>query len=163
MSIYFQTIWLQTVQILYILKKFKKNPENIQSRSKIREISSQGQKSESGIPENFLYKIFIKSHFRGGLCYKFFLKNDCNPQKSRFFAFFMYSTFLHRQKDWCSAIWKQNGQNGRGLDFAQVRTLFFSGKKPDPENPGKIRIWNFLYLWSDIKIGQHNCLFYRKM
>ena len=78
------------------IEKIQKNLENIQSRSKIREISSQGQKSGSGIPENFLYKNFIKSHFRGGLCYKFFLKNDCNPQKSRFFAFFMYSTFLHK-------------------------------------------------------------------
>ena len=78
------------------IEKIQKNPENIQSRSKIREISSQGQKSGSGIPEKFLYKNFIKSHFRGGLCYKFFLKNDCNPQKSRFFALFMYSTFLHR-------------------------------------------------------------------
>ena len=27
--------------------------------------------------------------------------------------------------------------NGQEFDLAQVRALFFSGEKPDPENPGK--------------------------
>ena len=81
-----------------LIEKIQKNPENIQSGSKIRKIYSLGRKSGSRIPENFVHEIFIKSHFRGGLCYKFFLKNDCNPQKSMFFAFFMFSTFLHKTK-----------------------------------------------------------------
>ena len=81
-----------------LIEKIQKNPENIQSGSKIRKIYSLGRKSGSRIPENFVHEIFIKSHFRGGLCYKFFLKNDCNPQKSMFFASFMFSTFLHKTK-----------------------------------------------------------------
>ena len=71
-----------------LIEKIQKNLENIQSESKIRKIYSLGRKSGSRIPENFVHEIFIKSHFRGGLCYKFFLKNDCNPQKSMFFCIF---------------------------------------------------------------------------
>ena len=122
------------------IEKIQKNLENIQSRSKIREISSQGQKSGSGIPEKFLYKIFIKSHFRGGLCYKFFLKNDSNPQKSRFFAFFMLSTFLHKKKGliYCYLVTKWSKWLRAWL-CTSPRTVFFrektgsgkSGKNPD--------------------------------
>ena len=58
----------------------------------------------------------------------------------------------------------KSGQKfGKEFDFAQVRTLFFSGKKPDPENPGKIRIWNFLYLGWDFENGHYKLLFYGEM
>ena len=69
--------------------KKSKNPENVES-------GLRNPDPEFRIPENFGFEIFLKSHFRGGLCYMFLLKNDFNPQKSRFFAFFMYSTFLHK-------------------------------------------------------------------
>ena len=48
------------------------------------------------------------------------------------------------------------------FDFAQVRPLFFSGKKPDPENPVKIWIRNSGYFWSDFKNGIHKIQFYGK-
>ena len=35
---------------------------------------------------------------------------------------------------------KSRLQNGKEFDPVQVRTRKNSGKKPDPENPGKIRI-----------------------
>ena len=35
---------------------------------------------------------------------------------------------------------KSRLQNGKEFDLVQVRTRKISGKKPDPENPGKIRI-----------------------
>ena len=85
------------------------------------------------------------------------------PKKVGFLHFSCTPHSSTRQKDWSSAIWKQNGQNGRGFDFAQVRALFFSGKKPDPENPGKIRIWNFSYLGRDFEKGHYKLLSYGDM
>ena len=80
-----------TTNCLYVIliTKSQKNPEipeNIESGWKIR----------IRIPENFWPQIFLKFDFKGGLWSKVLLKNDFNPQKSRFFAFFMYSTFLHK-------------------------------------------------------------------
>ena len=74
------------VHICYGFKKFEKSGK---FRARIT-------KSGPGIPENFGFEFFLKLHFRGGLCYKFFLKNDFNPLKNRFFAVFMFSTFLHK-------------------------------------------------------------------
>ena len=71
-------------------KKFKKSG-NLES-------GFQNPDPEFRIPENFGLEIFLKFHFRGGLCYKFFLKNDSKPQKSRFLALFMSSTLLHKTK-----------------------------------------------------------------
>ena len=47
--------------------------------------------------------------------------------------------------------WQYSGEK---FDLPQPPALFFSGKKPDPENPGKIRIWNFFYFWLDFQNGQ---------
>ena len=44
---------------------------------------------------------------------------------------------------------------GKELDHLQPSTNKNSGKKPDPENPGKIRISNFCYFGSDIKNGYY--------
>ena len=69
-------------------------------------------------------------------------------------VFFILSTFLHI----IDFLWNNTNiighQNGWLFDFAQVRAIFFSGKKPDPENPGKIRIWFFSRFWSDFKNRQ---------
>ena len=51
-----------------------KNLENIES-------GLQSPDTEFEILENFGFEIFLKSHFRGGLWFKFFLKNDFNPPK----------------------------------------------------------------------------------
>ena len=136
-----------------LIEKIQKNPENIQSGSKIRKIYSLGRKSGSRIPENFVHEIFIKSHFRGGLCYKFFLKNDSNPQKSRFFAFFMLSTFLHKKKGliYCYLVTKWSKWLRAWL-CASPRTVFFrektgsgkSGKNPDMKFPiFVVRYWDW--------------------
>ena len=69
--------------------KNSKNPENLEPRLL-------NPDPEFRIPENFGFEFFLKLHFRGGLCYKFFLKNDFNPLKNRFFAVFMFSTFFHK-------------------------------------------------------------------
>ena len=42
----------------------------------------------------------------------------------------------------------------QGISYAQVRALKNSGKKPDPENPGKNPDMKFLFFGSDIKNGQ---------
>ena len=48
----------------------------------------------------------------------------------------------------------KSGQKfGKELDRPQPSAIYFSGKKPDPENPGKIRISNFCYFGSDFKNG----------
>ena len=44
-------------------------------------------------------------------------------------------------------------QNGRENSYAQVRALKNSGKKPDPENPGKNPDIKFLFFGSDFKNG----------
>ena len=48
---------------------------------------------------------------------------------------------------------KSGLQNGKEFDPLQVPARKNSGKKPDPENPGKIRISNFYYFGSDFKNG----------
>ena len=50
---------------------------------------------------------------------------------------------------------KSGLQNGKEFDQRQVPPRKISGKKPDPENPGKIRISNFCYFGSDIKNGYY--------
>ena len=52
---------------------------------------------------------------------------------------------------------------GKELDRLQVSANKNSGKKPDPENPGKNPDLKFPIFWSDIEIGQYNFLFYIKM
>ena len=47
------------------MQKFKKSGNHMQS---VRE----NPDPEFQIPENFGFEIFLKSHFRGGICYMFF-------------------------------------------------------------------------------------------
>ena len=55
----------------------------------------------------------------------------------------------------------KSGQKfGKEFDKPQVPPIFFSGKKPDLENPGKFRILNFLYLMTDFKNGQQKVAIY---
>ena len=56
--------------------KNSKNPENLEPGLLNPDL-------EFRIPENFGFEFFLKLHFRGGLCYKFFLKNDFNPLKNQ--------------------------------------------------------------------------------
>ena len=55
---------------------------------------------------------------------------------------------------------KSGQKNGKEFDLLQVPTRKNSGKKPDPEIPGKIRFPNFWYLMSDFHKGQQNVLFH---
>ena len=116
--------------------------------------------------ENFFLKFFFFNSDQF-LLNTFLSKMIIYPKKMCFlpkkvcFLYFSCSPHSSTRPNCLYNLCRKSGQKiGKEFDFAQVRTLFFSGKKPDPENPGKIRIWNFLYLWSDIEFGQYNKLFY---
>ena len=58
----------------------------------------------------------------------------------------------------------KSGQKlGTEFDHLQVSVKIISWKKPDPENPGKIQIWNFWILRSDFKNGQYLVLVYKEI
>ena len=58
----------------------------------------------------------------------------------------------------------KSGQKiGKEFDPQQVLARKNSGKKPDPENPGKIRMTNFCYFGSDFMNGYYKKLFYGVM
>ena len=126
-----------------------KNPENVES----------GWKSGSGIPEkNFFLKFFFFN------CEQFLLntflskmiiypKKICFLPKKVCFLYFSCSPHSSTRPNCLYNLCSKSGQKiGKEFDFAQVRPLFFSGKKPDPENPGKIRIWNSVNFWTEIAI-----------
>ena len=58
---------------------------------------------------------------------------------------------------------KSGLQNGKEFDQLQVSPRKISRKKPDPENPGKIRISNFCYFGSDFKNRYYKLSFYGVM
>ena len=55
----------------------------------------------------------------------------------------------------------KNGQkNGKEFDRAQACPIFFPGKKPDPENPGKNPDTKFFFYWSEIQNGHYKLMLY---
>ena len=54
----------------------------------------------------------------------------------------------------------QGPKNGQEFDLPQPPPIFFSGKKLDPENPGKIRMLDFGFLGSGFEKGQQKIRFY---
>ena len=128
------------VHIHYRFKKFEKSGK-CRIRMKIR-IRNSGKK-----------KFFLKFFFFN--CEQFLLnaclsKMNIFPKKISFlpekvcFLHFSSSPHSSTRPNCLYNLCSKSGQNiGKEFDFAQVRTLFFSGKKPDPENPGKIRKRNF--------------------
>ena len=49
---------------------------------------------------------------------------------------------------------KSGLQNGKEFDLLQVPARKNSGKKPDPENPGKNPDIKFFFFWLDFQNGQ---------
>ena len=138
------------VHTFYRCKKFKKSGK-CRIRIKIRIWKSRN---------NFFFWIFIFFNCEQLLLNKFFSKMVIYPKKVCFLHFSYLPASASRPNCIYNLCSKIGLQNGKEFDLVQVRTRKISGKKPDPENPGKIRIWNFLYLWSDIEFGQYNILFY---
>ena len=91
------------------------------------------------------------------------------PKKMRFlpkkvcFLYFSCSPHSSTRPNCLYNLCSKSGQKiGKEFDPLQVLTIFFSRKKPDPENPGKIRIWNSGYFWSDFENEIHKIQFYGK-
>ena len=139
--------------------KNPENPENVES----------GWKSGSGIPEK---KFFLKFFFN---CEQFLLntflskmiiypKKICFLPKKVCFLHFSYLPPSATEPNCINNLCSKSGlPNGKEFDPLQVPTRKNSGKKPDPENPGKIRIWNFLYLGWDFENGHYKLLLHSKM
>ena len=142
----------ERVHICYRFEKFKKSGK-CRIRIKIR-IRNSGKK---------IFFDFLFFNFEHFLLNKCFLKMALYPKKVCFLHFSCAppsSTKPNCLHNLCS---KYGQKIGKELDHLQPSTNKNSGKKPDPENLGKIRIWNFQYFWSDIEIGQYNFLFFREM
>ena len=76
-----------------------------------------------------------------------------NPKKVCFLHFSYLPASASRPNCIYNLCSKSGLQNGKEFDLLQVPARKNSGKKPDPENPGKIRISNFCYFGSDFKNG----------
>ena len=136
----------------YRCKKFKKSGKcRIRTKIRIR---------NSGKNFFFDFLFFNCEHF---LLNKCFLKMALYPKKVCFLHFSCAppsSTKPNFTQNLCS---KSGQKIGKELDHLQVSANKNSGKKPDPENPGKNPDLKFPIFWSDIEIGQYNFLFYIKM
>ena len=136
------------VHIHYGFEKFEKSGK-CRIRMKIR-IRNSGK--------NFFLKFFF-FNCEQLLLNTFLSKMIIYPKKICFLpkkvCFFHFSSSPHSstRPNCLYNLCSKSGQKiGKEFDFAQVRPLFFSGKKPDPENPGKIRISNSENFWTDIVI-----------
>ena len=105
-----------------------------------------------------------------------FLLNAClsklniSPKKISFlpekvcFLHFSYLPASASEPNCIYNLCSKSGQKiGKQFDRAQPCTIFISGKKPDPENPGKNLDIKFFFFWSDFQNGQQKLLFYGKM
>ena len=126
----------------YRCKKFEKSGK-CRIRTKIR-IRNSGKKK-------FLNFLFFNCEQL--LLNKFFSKMVIYPKKVCFLHFSCAPASSSKPNclhDLCS---KYGQKLGTEFDHLQVSAKIISGKKPDPENPGKIRIWNFWILRSDFMNG----------
>ena len=130
--------------------KNSKNPENVES----------GSKSGSGIPEKKISQKIFFFNSEQLLLIAFFKKMVISAKKVCFLHF-SYLPASASEPNCIYNLCSKNGQkNGKEFDRAQACPIFFPGKKPDPENPGKFRIPNFEIFWSDFDNGQQKLLFY---
>ena len=140
------------VRICYGFKKFEKSGKCIVRITK----------SGSGIPEK---KFFLKFFFFN--CEQFLLntflskmiiypKKMCFLPKKVCFLYFSCSPHSSTRPNCLYNLCSKSGQKiGKELDHLQPSANKNSGKKPDPENPGKIRLSNSNYFGSDFKNGHY--------
>ena len=124
------------VHIHYGFEKFEKSGK-CRIRMKIR-IRNSGK--------NFFLKFFF-FNCEQFLLNTFLSKMIIYPKKICFLpkkVCFLHFSYLPPSATGPNCIYNlcsKSGQKiGKEFDPLQVLTIFFSGKKPDPENPGKIRI-----------------------
>ena len=73
-----------------------------------------------------------------------------------FLAFFISASEPNCIYNLCS---KSGQKIGKQFDRAQACPIFYSGEKPDPENPGKSGYQFFFYFGSDFQNAHYNLLF----
>ena len=150
--IWFKNSLTERVHICYRFEKFKKSGK-CRIRIKIR-IRNSGK------------KIFFEILFfncEQFLLNTFFSKMVIYPKKVCFLHFSCAPASSSKPNCLYNLCSKSGQKIGKELDHLQVSAKIISGKKPDPENPGKIRIWNFWILRSDFKNGQYLVLFYKEI
>ena len=128
--------------ICYGCKKFKKSGKyRIRTKIRIR------------IPGKKFFWIFLFFNCEQFLLNKFFPKMILYPKKVCFLHFSCAAACSSKPNCIYNLCSKSGQKFGKELDRPQPSAIYFSGKKPDPENPGKIRISNFCYFGSDFKNG----------
>ena len=144
------------VHTCYRCKKFKKSGK-CRIRIKIR-IRNSGKK---------IFWIFLFFNCEQFLLNTFLSEMIIYPKKMCFlpkkvcFLYFSCSPHSSTRPNCLYNLCSKSGQKiDQNFEFAQVRPLFLSGKKPDPENPGKIRIWNSGNFWTDIAIWTYTGMIY---
>ena len=118
----------------YRCKKFKKSGK-CRIRIKIR-IRNSGKK---------FFWIFLFFNCEQFLLNKFFSKMVLYPKKVCFLHFSCAAACSSKPNCIYNLCTKSGQKIGKELDHLQVSPNKNSGKKPDPENPGIIRIWNSCY------------------
>ena len=139
----------ERVHISYRFEKFKKSGK-CRIRIKIR-IWNSGK--------NFFFDFlfFNCEHF---LLNNFFLKMALYPKKVCFLHFSCAPPSSTKPNCLYNLCSKYGQKIGKKLDHLQLSTNKNSGKKPDPENPGKIRKWNSGNFWTDIAIWTYTGMIY---
>ena len=112
----------------------------MQKIRKIRKMQNPDKNPDPEFREKIFFLNFLFFNCEQFLLNKFSSKMVINPKKVCFLHFSYLPASASRPNCIYNLCSKIGLQNGKEFDLVQVRTRKISGKKPDPENPGKIRI-----------------------